>query len=157
MNYLVTGIGEGSLHVMAAPRPGQLHNHIRYLKMQGITKVLCLMEPLEMERLGLDEEEKWCLSEGLKFENFPITDHSVTCVDSLRVLAKRLLKEIIAGENLVVHCYAGIGRTGLVSSCILMEHGMSAEEAMALISQKRQLKIPETREQVEFVLAYTPS
>lgn len=142
---------------MAAPRPGQLHNHIRYLKMQGITKVLCLMEPLEMERLGLDEEEKWCLSEGLKFENFPITDHIVTCVDSLRVLAKRLLKEIIAGENLVVHCYAGIGRTGLVSSCILMEHGMSAEEAMALISQKRQLKIPETREQVEFVLAYTPS
>lgn len=110
-----------------------------------------------MERLGLDEEEKWCLSEGLKFENFPITDHIVTCVDSLRVLAKRLLKEIIAGENLVVHCYAGIGRTGLVSSCILMEHGMSAEEAMALISQKRQLKIPETREQVEFVLAYTPS
>jgi len=142
---------------MAAPRPGQLHNHIRYLKMQVITKVLCLMEPLEMERLGLDEEEKWCLSESLKFENFPITDHSVTCVDSLRVLAKRLLKEIIAGENLVVHCYAGIGRTGLVSSCILMEHGMSAEEAMALISQKRQLKIPETREQVEFVLAYTPS
>jgi len=157
MNYLVTGIGDGSLHVMAAPRPRQLHNHIRYLKMQGITKVLCLMEPLEMERLDLQEEEKWCASEGLKFENFPITDHSVTGVDRVRDLAKRLLQEIIAGEHLVVHCYAGIGRTGLVSSCILMEHGMNAEEAMALISQKRQLKIPETKEQVEFVLAYTPS
>jgi hypothetical protein len=71
MNYLVTGIGDGQLHVMAAPRPRQLHNHIRYIKMQGITKVLCLMEPLEMERLGLDEEEKWCLSEGLKFKKFP--------------------------------------------------------------------------------------
>jgi protein-tyrosine phosphatase len=154
MNYLVTRIGEGSLHVMAAPRPRQLHNHIRYLKMQGITKVLCLMEPLEMEHLGLDEEEKWCLGENLKFENFPITDHSITTTDRVKELAPRLLQEIKSGENMVVHCYAGIGRTGLVASCILIEHGMSAKEAMALISDKRQLSVPETQEQVDFVLSY---
>ncbi len=154
MNYLVTRIGEGSLHVMAAPKPRQLHNHIRYLKMQGVSKVLCLMEQTEMAYLGLEEEEKWCLSENLKFEQFPITDHSVTTADRVKPLASRLLQEITSGENLVVHCYAGIGRTGMIACCILIEHGLSAEEAMALVSEKRQLSVPETREQVEFVLSY---
>lgn len=154
MNYLITRIGDGTLHAMAAPRPLQLHNHIRYLKMQGVTKILCLMEPAEMERLGLDEEEKWCLSEGIKYENFPITDHSITSLSDVKPLAKRLLQEVRSGEHLVVHCFAGIGRTGMICCCILMENGLPAEEAIALTSEKRQLKVPETREQTEFVLAY---
>ncbi|MEQ9021507.1 MAG: dual specificity protein phosphatase family protein [Pseudomonadales bacterium] len=157
MNYLITRIGEGSLHAMAAPKPLLLHNHIRYLKMQGVTKVLCLMEPIEMERLGLDEEEQWCLSEGLKYENFPITDHSVTSISDVKPLAKRLLQEIKSGEHLVVHCYAGIGRTGMICCCILMENGLTAGEAIAITSEKRQLKVPETREQTEFVLTYPDS
>jgi len=107
-----------------------------------------------MEWLGLAEEEKWCLSEGLKYENFPITDHSVTSAGEVGVLAKRLLQEIQSGESLVVHCYAGIGRTGMICSCILMENGLSAEDAMALTSEKRQLSVPETQEQVKFVLTY---
>lgn len=154
MHYLVTEIGKGALYVMPAPRPRQLHNHIRYLKMNGLTKVLCLMEPTEMERLQLGAEESYCTHEGLEFENFPIVDHSITDPEKLRPLAKRLLQEIKEGAHLVVHCFAGIGRTGIVSCAILIENAMSAEQAMEVVSEKRQLRVPETQEQEEFVKRY---
>jgi len=154
MNYHVTNIGNGSLHVMAAPKARQLHNHIRFLKMNGITKVLCLMEPDEMERVNIGAEEQTCLHEGIKYENFPIVDHSVTERDRLQAMLKRVLEEIRAGENLVVHCFAGIGRTGIVSCGLLIEDGMTAEEAIDLVSEKRHLKVPETSEQTQFVKDY---
>lgn len=157
MNYLVTEIGEGELHVMAAPKPRLLHNHTKYLKMQGITKVLSLLEPTEAENLQLGAESYYCNQEGLAFENFPIRDHDVTTAEALRPVAKRLLNEITEGEKLVVHCFAGIGRTGIVTSAILIEHGFSAIDAMNLITEKRQFKVPETQEQVEFVEQYARS
>lgn len=154
MNYLVTKIGLGELHVMAAPQSRQLANHIKYLKMQGITKVLSLLRPNEAKAYQLEDEEKWVVKEGLTFENFPIEDHSVPLESELKPLAKRLLSEIKQGEKLVIHCFMGVGRTGITSCAVLMENGLSAEEAMALVTEKRQLNVPETLEQVEFIRAY---
>lgn len=157
MNYLVTEIGQGELHVMAAPKPRLLHNHIKYLKMQGITKVFSLLEPKEAENLQLGAEAYYCDQEGMAFENFPIRDHDVTTTEALKPVAKRLLSEIIEGEKLVIHCFAGIGRTGIVTSAILIENGFSAIDAMKLITEKRQFKVPETDEQVQFVKDYAAS
>lgn len=157
MNYLVTEIGSGELHVMAAPKPRLLHNHIKYLKMQGITKVLSLLETGEAESLQLGAESYYCDLEGIKFENFPIRDHDVTTIDALKPVAQRILAEIHGGEKLVVHCFAGIGRTGIVTSAILIEHGLTAADAMALITEKRQFKVPETEAQVQFVEEYAAS
>jgi len=130
MNYLVTKIGLGELHVMAAPQSKQLANHIKYLKMQGITKVLSLLKPNEAKAYQLETEENWVIKEGLKFENFPIEDHSVPLENALKPLAQRLLSEIQRGEKLVIHCFMGVGRTGVISCAILMENGMSPKEAM---------------------------
>jgi len=157
MNYLVTEIGKGELHVMAAPKPRLLHNHIKYLKMQGITKVLSLLESDEAESLQLGAESYYCAQEGIAFENFPIRDHDVTTAEALKPVASRLLNEIVEGEKLVVHCFAGIGRTGIVTSAILIENGFSANDAMNLITEKRQFKVPETPEQVQFVEGYAAS
>lgn len=157
MNYLVTEIGSGALHVMAAPKPRLLHNHIKYLKMQGVTKVLSLLEPNEAESLQLGDEAYYCDIEGLEFENFPIQDHNITDIERLKPVATRLLNEIKEGKHLVVHCFAGIGRTGIVTSAILIENGMSAADAMSLITEKRQFKVPETEEQVQFVKDYAAS
>lgn len=139
---------------MAAPQSKLLHNHIRYLKMQGVTKVLSLLQPNEAIALHLAEEEKLAIQEGLKFENFPIVDHSVPDINALKPLAKRLLDEIQQGEKLVIHCYMGVGRTGVVSCAVLLENGMAAEKAMALVTEKRQLKVPETPEQAKFIENY---
>ena len=62
-------------------------------------------------------------------------------------------RQIAAGTNTVVHCRAGIGRTGMVSAGILLHHGLSPIDAFDLISRKRGITVPDTEEQREWVIA----
>ena len=39
------------------------------------------------------------------------------------------------GQNVYVHCWGGIGRTGTVVGCWLVRHGMTGDEALAQIAQ----------------------
>lgn len=58
-----------------------------------------------------------------------------------------------------VHCWGGIGRTGTVAGCLLVEAGFSPEAAIALIAHKwravdkhsRRPRSPETEAQFEFI------
>jgi protein-tyrosine phosphatase len=66
------------------------------------------------------------------------------------------------GEQMYLHCKAGIGRTGTVVACILVDHGFTAEEALALLQRKWQSVdkldaeplTPETDAQRAFVLCW---
>ena len=63
-----------------------------------------------------------------------------------------------------LHCRAGIGRTGMVAGCLLAEHGLSGEEALAELNRLwRQSArsgqwptVPETAEQIEYVRRWKP-
>ena len=61
------------------------------------------------------------------------------------------------GEVVYVHCWGGVGRTGTVVACHLIDKGMSPDEALRDIAERRRaLKrghrlSPETTEQEEFV------
>jgi protein-tyrosine phosphatase len=65
-----------------------------------------------------------------------------------------------AGRRIYLHCWGGIGRTGLAVGCFLVRHGMSGEQALEQIADwwqavtgRRSIpRSPETPEQVEFVL-----
>ena len=37
------------------------------------------------------------------------------------------------GERVVFHCYAGLGRTGMIAARILVEMGMDSQQAVAAI------------------------
>jgi protein-tyrosine phosphatase len=75
-------------------------------------------------------------------------------LDALNTLIPRLYQEILSGEHLVVHCLGGIGRTGLIASCLLIEAGLSEEAAMQQVSEKRTIRVPETAAQIALVRAY---
>jgi atypical dual specificity phosphatase len=62
-------------------------------------------------------------------------------------------KALAAGDRVLVHCNAGIGRTGAILACFLVQQGWSAEEAVNRIRQQRPLSL-ETREQVDSVHRY---
>ena len=57
------------------------------------------------------------------------------------------------GKKIVVHCGAGIGRTGTMLACYLVSKGYTAEESIAEVRWKRPGSI-ETNEQVEIVYRY---
>ncbi len=82
---------------------------------------------------------------------------------------RRILDEIAgvlsAGGNVYLHCRAGIGRTGMVAGCFLVEQGNDGERALRELNELWTQQcaraptwptIPQTPEQVDYVLKWTP-
>jgi protein-tyrosine phosphatase len=69
--------------------------------------------------------------DGLQVIQMDIQDFNVPPLDELRknvLLAKSLAEQ---GKNIVIHCHAGIGRTGLFAACLAREiYNFSDEEAV---------------------------
>ena len=66
-------------------------------------------------------------------------------------------RRIREGGAVYLHCWGGVGRTGLVVACWLQEHGRTPDDALAELSAKwstvekiyRKPESPETPTQVE--------
>jgi len=71
--------------------------------------------------------------------------------EELHRLMTQLTDDLKAGHRIVVHCRGGIGRTGLVCSCILVASGMDADSAMNLVKLKRGRCVPETEAQTNMI------
>jgi hypothetical protein len=67
-----------------------------------------------------------------------------------RALLDDLQGRILAGQRVVVACRGGLGRTGTAVACLLVDAGMSSEDAIALTRVTRRETI-ERGIQVSFV------
>jgi ADP-ribosylglycohydrolase len=95
----------------------------------------------------------------------PVTDHGVPqdAAGMAEILAA-LDALLAAGRRVYLHCRAGIGRTGTVVACHLIEQGLGPEDALHRLNELWQTsdrsdtwpEVPETDEQRDFVRAYTP-
>ena len=146
-------IDNGSITMMPRP-PGstQLPHFIEYLQSVGIDVVVSLLQFDEVESLSLISEGSECERYGIEFVNFPIKDHHVPqFFVPFNQLITKLTKDIDHGKNIAIHCYAGIGRTGLVASSILMKRGLEVDFALLKLSQCRGLRVPETLSQISWL------
>ncbi len=90
----------------------------------------------------------------IKLVRFPIVDGGVaTDRDALRDLLDDLLCRLVAGENLVVACRGGLGRTGTIVGCLLRDGGLGGDEAIALTRKSRDDTIENDRQE-DFVRAW---
>jgi ADP-ribosyl-[dinitrogen reductase] hydrolase len=97
------------------------------------------------------------------YQRFPILDNSVPR-DSER-LAEILFTidhRIREGGVVYLHCWGGVGRTGLVVACWLQEHGRTPDDALAELNAKwktvekifRKPESPETHVQVSWIKSW---
>lgn len=155
---LSSGLPEGSertgrLAIMARPRAGDwLEDEVAGWKAEGIDTVVSLLERDEITELGLGEEGALCGGERMEFISFPIPDRGVPdSAPAVRDLARSLANKLREGNNVAVHCRAGIGRSSLVAACVMISGGSTAQGAFDQISAVRGVQVPDTEEQRAWV------
>jgi len=154
--YKIGSLGDGFLAIMGRPyierdEPASLYNVARL----GIHQVVSLLERTEARILGLDTERLEAQAQGLIFVSFPIPDMGTPrSVDEFAAITLKLFNQIEAGTNTLVHCRAGIGRSGLFAAGLLLHAGMDAEQAFAHVSKMRGLRVPETIKQHSWLLSH---
>jgi hypothetical protein len=71
---------------------------------------------------------------GFRVLHLPIPDGGVPSRDELAALVTAISQHAQAGQHAVIHCYAGIGRTGLVLAAMAKRlFGLSGEAAIAWV------------------------
>lgn len=154
-HWVDTG-GPGRLAIMPRPWGGEwLGEEVRAFLREGVQVVVSCLEPHEEEELFLGGEAEAFQNAGLEFLSCPIRDHDVP---QNEVRTDAFILEVAErfrnGRAVAVHCRAGIGRSGTIAACILLESGMSKEEAFRRLELARGLPIPGTAEQWEWVERY---
>lgn len=105
----------------------------------------------------------WLASEAaargvaVRYQRFPIEDLNVPTVPHMREILTEITRVLDAGTPVYVHCWGGIGRTGTVVGCWLVERGhtgpsaLEALDRLRLRSEKKRRPSPEMPDQLEFV------
>lgn len=100
---------------------------------------------------------------GIGYRRLPIRDLGLPSAERLKEILAGLAASTAAGRPAAVHCWGGIGRTGTVVGChLVQQHGLSGAEALAHIAlewqgvakSNRVPRSPETDAQVAFVRGY---
>ena len=151
--YWIRDVAPLRLAQMARPRSGDwLSDEITGWQLAGINTVVSLLEFHEVRELELIDEPSLCASRGIDFLALSIPDRSTP--HSLRAtlaLVDELVKRLRDGEGVGVHCRAGIGRSGLVSACVLLRLGVPFNDVFPMLSRARKVPVPDTTAQVEWV------
>lgn len=84
---------------------------------------------------------------------FPIPDLHAPPLERYLVLLDDLTARLDAGERLIVHCGAGIGRAGTTAVAVLVHYGMALDDALVMVRAHRPMAGPEAGTQLELVQA----
>lgn len=126
-------------HVWLSPMPGRLEAWSAFVtdaRRVGLTRIVCLTPRDEIAELSpaylaaLESHTLPCDWQPLPMRNFGVARELQAFKDGIEAMATALG----AGEVLLLHCAAGIGRTGTVAACLLKRLGLSSDEALRRVS-----------------------
>jgi protein-tyrosine phosphatase len=154
--HWVKGPWRGNLALAARPRGGDwLKDELAGWQVGGVDTVVSLLTPDEEHELQLQDESREAKAQGIAFLSLPIRDRQVPDSESsLNSMLNRVDEVLSSGKNVLIHCRQGIGRTGLVAACLLVNKGWESDAAIRLLSAARGIAVPETEEQRSWIQKY---
>ena len=134
---------------------GSLEDRLVRIKESGVGTLVSLLEQREAEWLGLAEEAALAEEAGLRFLSHPIRDTQVPAdTAAFREFVSGLADRLRTGERIGVHCRGSIGRATVTAACTLVHLGWRPEDALAAIETARCCPVPDTEEQLRWILGY---
>lgn len=154
--FWIEGKPPAPLAIVLCPRGGRaLKDELRRMARSGVQMLVSLLEPEEADWLGLGEEGPLAEKLGMNFLSYPIQDVSVPASESeFRHFVSGLANRLRGGERIAMHCRGSIGRSPLTAACTLIHLGWNVKDALAAIEAARGYPIPDTREQLQWILNY---
>jgi RimJ/RimL family protein N-acetyltransferase/protein-tyrosine phosphatase len=119
------------------PDPGAF---LRELLRSGIETFIDLTQEGEngtVPYLALLAEEARRLKVTPSYFNSPVPDFGVPGQREMRTILDQIHAALAAGSRTYLHCFAGRGRTAAVAGCYLIETGLTADAALAVLRQNR--------------------
>ncbi len=115
---------------------------LEYISKQGIKVLVTAMEE------SLDAE--LVSDAGLEYHYFPILPYGTPSLNQIQEFVDLVNENRLKNRPVAVHCYMGWGRTGTLLAAYLISEGMSAEDAIHEVRNKRPGSI-ETYEQEQIL------
>ena len=145
----------GKLYVSPMPYgPYDTGNAIlrRYRK-KGINQVVVLAMQEEIERKGRKDLFNLYAKAKMEITHFPFPDLTAPILKDMDGLIQGIVQDLET-RNVAIHCNAGVGRTGVITGCVIAQHlHYSGEEALAYLQE--QVLLDMTDEQKRFVTRWT--
>lgn len=155
---------EVTRNIYAGEYPRNKDDESSYAKLKqfesfGITHFIDLTEAGELQPY------EPLLYKGAKYLRFPIRDVSIPqSIESVRSLVAKIVKVVKANpkSKVYIHCWGGVGRTGLIVGCLLGElYRQDYDETLKKLEQlfmacpkAAKRHTPETAEQRKFIAKY---
>ncbi len=118
--------------------PGRLESWGGFLdeaRLRKLHLVVCL-NPLE-EVAGLSPHYHKAITEGrlpFRWQHLPMRDFGLGADPAaFKLGVEQLSQSLLLGEQVLLHCAAGLGRTGTVAACVLKQAGLSRDAALAQV------------------------
>lgn len=146
------------LAIVARPLGGDwLADELASVKAAGIDVLVSFLNPDEAAELGLEDERVVAEEQGLEFISFPIPDREVPRnLASFRELVRRLADDVRRGKRVGAHCRGCIGRSTVLIASVMIALGADPERALWQIERARGFAVPDTPEQLEWLLNFRP-
>jgi protein-tyrosine phosphatase len=157
----VLWIGEANpshLAIVLRPRGGDgLQADLEEIRAAGIEVIVSLLTPQDAEELGLSDESRIARQLGMQFISYPILDRCTPSdVAGFSRIVTSLRDQVRAGRSIGAHCRGCIGRATVLLASVLIALGWDAREALHLIERARGFQVPDTEEQLKWILSFRP-